>query len=138
MNQALLIFDPLVTLWGQFQTPYFKMLTDARVASACSYVRTRRRVRNSQKIATGGGGGGGKCTNYRTVPGTGWFNVSGVMILFLQLYRRYNPNKLKTQSVLHLNGCFVAIYVKKSSQNPMINVLRMSYYYQKRVTYEVA
>ena len=28
------------------------MLNDARVASACSYVRTCRRVRNSKKIAT--------------------------------------------------------------------------------------
>ena len=56
---------------------------------------------------------------------------SGVMIFFLQQYRRFNPNELKTQNVLHLNGCFVAIYVKKSSQNPMINVLRISCNYQK-------
>ena len=50
--QALLIFDPLITLWGHFKASYFKMLNDARVASACSYVRACRRVRNSKKIAT--------------------------------------------------------------------------------------
>ena len=33
--QALLIFDPLITLWVHFKAPYFKMLNDARVASAC-------------------------------------------------------------------------------------------------------
>ena len=38
--QALLIFDPLITLWGHFKAPYFKMLNDARVASACSYLIT--------------------------------------------------------------------------------------------------
>ena len=32
-------FWPLISLWGHFQAPYFKMLNDARVASACSYVR---------------------------------------------------------------------------------------------------
>ena len=80
----------------------------------------------------------GRRTNYRTVPVTGRFNVSGVLILFLQLYRRFNSNKLQTQNVMQLNGCFVAIYVKQSSQNPMITVLRMSCYYQKRDTYEVA
>ena len=42
--QALLIFYP-------YKAPYFKMLNDARVASACSYVRTCRRVRNSKQIA---------------------------------------------------------------------------------------
>ena len=50
--QALLIFDPLITLWGNFDAPYLKLLNDASVASACFYVRTCRRVRNSQKIAT--------------------------------------------------------------------------------------
>ena len=50
--QALLIFDPLITLWGNFVAPYLKLLNDARVASACFYVRTCRRVRNSKKIAT--------------------------------------------------------------------------------------
>ena len=50
--QALLIFDPLITLWGNFDAPYLKLLNDARVASACFYVRTCRRVRNSKKIAT--------------------------------------------------------------------------------------
>ena len=50
--QALLIFDPLITLWGHFEAPYFKMLNDARVASACLYVRTCQRVRNSKNIAT--------------------------------------------------------------------------------------
>ena len=51
--QALLIFDPLITLWGNFDAPYLKLLNDASVASACFYVRTcRRRVRNSKKIAT--------------------------------------------------------------------------------------
>ena len=50
--QALLIFDPLITLWGNFDAPYLKLLNDASVASACSYVRTCRRVRNSKKIAT--------------------------------------------------------------------------------------
>ena len=50
--QALLIFDPLITLWGNFDAPYLKVLNDARVASACFYVRTCRRVRNSKKIAT--------------------------------------------------------------------------------------
>ena len=49
--QALLIFDPLITLWGNFDTPYLKLLNDASVASACFYVRTSRRVRNSKKIA---------------------------------------------------------------------------------------
>ena len=50
--QALLIFDPLITLWGHFEAPYFKMLNDARVASACLHVRTCQRVRNSKNIAT--------------------------------------------------------------------------------------
>ena len=50
--QALLIFDPLITLWGKLDAPYLKMLNDASMASACSYVRTCRRVRNSKKIAT--------------------------------------------------------------------------------------
>ena len=50
--QALLIFDPLITLWGNFDAPYLKLLNDAKVASACFYVRTCRRVRNSKKIAT--------------------------------------------------------------------------------------
>ena len=50
--QALLIFDPIITLWGHFEAPYFKMLNDASVASAGSYVRTCRRIRNSKKIAT--------------------------------------------------------------------------------------
>ena len=50
--EALLIFDPLITLWGHFKAPYFKMLNDARVASACLYVRTCQRVRNSKNIAT--------------------------------------------------------------------------------------
>ena len=50
--QALLIFDPLITLWGHFKAPYFKMLNDARVASACLYVRTCQRIRNSKNIAT--------------------------------------------------------------------------------------
>ena len=50
--QALLIFDPLITLWGNFDAPYLKLLNDASVASACFYVRTCRRVRNSKNIAT--------------------------------------------------------------------------------------
>ena len=50
--QALFIFDPLITLWGNFDSPYLKLLNDASVASACFYVRTCRRVRNSKKIAT--------------------------------------------------------------------------------------
>ena len=50
--QALLIFDPLITLWGHFEAQYFKMLNDARVASACLHVRTCQRVRNSKHIAT--------------------------------------------------------------------------------------
>ena len=50
--QALLIFDHLITLWGNFDVPYLKLLNDASVASACFYVRTCRRVRNSKKIAT--------------------------------------------------------------------------------------
>ena len=50
--QALLFFDPLITLWGNFDAPYLKLLNDASVASACFYVRTCRRVRNSKKIAT--------------------------------------------------------------------------------------
>ena len=50
--QALLILDPLINLWGNFDAPYLKLLNDASVASACSYVRTCRRVRNSKKIAT--------------------------------------------------------------------------------------
>ena len=37
---------------GHFEAPYFKMLNDASVASAGSYVRTCRRIRNSKKIAT--------------------------------------------------------------------------------------
>ena len=45
-------FDPLITLWGNFDAPYLKLLNDANVASACFYVRTCRRVRNSKKIAT--------------------------------------------------------------------------------------
>ena len=50
--QELLIFDPLITLWGNFDAPYLKLLNDASVASACFYVRTCRRVKNSKKIAT--------------------------------------------------------------------------------------
>ena len=50
--QALSIVNNLITLWILFQTPYFKSLNDARVASACSYVRTCRRLWNSPKIAT--------------------------------------------------------------------------------------
>ena len=50
--QALLIFDPLITLWGNLDAPYLKLLNDASMASACSYVRTCRRIRNSKKIAT--------------------------------------------------------------------------------------
>ena len=50
--QALLIFDPLITLWGNFDAPYLKLLNDASVASAFFHVRTCRRVRNSKKIAT--------------------------------------------------------------------------------------
>ena len=50
--QALLIFDPLITLWGNFDALYLKLLNDASVASACFYVRTCRRVRNSKKIET--------------------------------------------------------------------------------------
>ena len=50
--QALLIFDPLITLWGNFDAPYLKLLNDASVASSCFYVRTCRRVRNSKKMAT--------------------------------------------------------------------------------------
>ena len=50
--EALLIFDPLITLWGHFKASYFKMLNDARVASTCLYVRTCQRVRNSKNIAT--------------------------------------------------------------------------------------
>ena len=49
--EALLIVDPLITLWGHFKASYFKMLNDARVASACLYVRTCQRVRNSKNIA---------------------------------------------------------------------------------------
>ena len=45
-------FWPLITLWGNFDAPYLKLLNDASVASACFYVRTCRRVRNSKKIAT--------------------------------------------------------------------------------------
>ena len=50
--QAPLIFDPLITLWGHFKAPYFKMLNDARVESACLYVRTCQRVRHRKNIAT--------------------------------------------------------------------------------------
>ena len=50
--EALLIFDPLITLWGHFKAAYFKMLNDARVATACLHVRTCQRVRNSKNIAT--------------------------------------------------------------------------------------
>ena len=45
-------FWPLITLWVNFDAPYLKLLNDASVASACFYVRTYRRVRNSKKIAT--------------------------------------------------------------------------------------
>ena len=47
--QALLIFDPLITLWGHFEAPYFKMLNDARVASACLHVRTCQKSQKQQK-----------------------------------------------------------------------------------------
>ena len=50
--QALLIFDPFITLWGHFKASYFKMLNDATVASACFYVRACQSVRNSKNIAT--------------------------------------------------------------------------------------
>ena len=48
--QALLIFDPLITLWGNFDAPYLKLLNDASVASACFYVRTCRRVKTATKL----------------------------------------------------------------------------------------
>ena len=51
-NWSTFNFWPLITLWGHFKAPYFKMLNDARVASACLYVRTCQRVRNSKNIAT--------------------------------------------------------------------------------------
>ena len=41
-----------ITLWGNIDAPYLKLLNDASVASAYFYVRTCRRVRNSKKIAT--------------------------------------------------------------------------------------
>ena len=56
--QAFLIFDPLIPVCYFcingviFKPPYFKMLNDARVASACLCVRTCQRVRNSKNIAT--------------------------------------------------------------------------------------
>ena len=50
---ALKIWTPLKPSWGDFQAPYFRILNDARVASAqCSYIRTCQRVKNSIKIAT--------------------------------------------------------------------------------------
>ena len=51
-NWSTFNFWPLITLWGHFKAPYFKMLNDARVESACFYVRTCQRVRNSKNIAT--------------------------------------------------------------------------------------
>ena len=42
----------MITLWGHFEAPYFKMLNDTSVASAGSFHRTCRRIRNSKKIAT--------------------------------------------------------------------------------------
>ena len=52
--QELLIFDPLQSYGVIFRViykpSYFKMVNDARVASACSYVRTCQRVRNSKKM----------------------------------------------------------------------------------------
>ena len=65
--QALLIFDPLITLWGNFDAPYLKLLNDASVASACFYARTCWRVRNSKKIAT---------INILEVTGKRCFNVT--------------------------------------------------------------
>ena len=52
MHSSTFNFWPLITLWGHFQAPNFKMLNDVIVASACSYARTCQRVRNSKKIAT--------------------------------------------------------------------------------------
>ena len=54
-------------------------------------------------------------TNYQTLSITGRFHVSGTVILVFQLNRMFNPNKLKNQNILHLNACFVAMYVNKSS-----------------------
>ena len=51
-HSSTLIFDPLITLWGNFDAPYLKLLNDASVASSCFYVWTCRRVRNSKKITT--------------------------------------------------------------------------------------
>ena len=49
-NSSTFNIWPLITLWGHFKAPYFKMLNDAKVASACFYVRTCQRVRNSKKL----------------------------------------------------------------------------------------
>ena len=46
-------YDPiLMTLWGHFEKPYFRMLNDSSVASAGSSLRTCRRIKNSKKIAS--------------------------------------------------------------------------------------
>ena len=50
--QSLLFFDHLMTPWDHFKASYFKMLNDTSVASVGAYVRTCRRIRNSNKIAS--------------------------------------------------------------------------------------
>ena len=101
--QALVIFDPLITLWGNFDAPYLKLLNDASVASACFYVRTCRRVRNSKKIATIRDfhlPGSFLCLSTRLVPYLGiiqnwilhWWNVSSKVSKFsLPLFFKVFP-----------------------------------------------
>ena len=49
--QVHLIVDHLITLWGNFDIFYVKLLNDTSVASACSYVRTLK-SQKQQEIAT--------------------------------------------------------------------------------------
>ena len=97
--QALLIFDPLITLWGNFDAPYLKLLNDASVASACFYVRTCRRVRNSKKLAT--------IRNFH-LPGS-------FLCLSTRLIKRsVNPEIVKniaSCNVLIITGMYIKVYI---------------------------
>ena len=46
--QALLIFDPLITLWGNFDAPYLKLLND----SMSGHVEESETARKLQLYAT--------------------------------------------------------------------------------------
>ena len=105
--QALLIFDPLITLLGNFDAPYLKLLNDASVASACFYVRTCRRVRNSKKIAT-----------IRD------FHLPGSFLCLSTRLKQFLPHHVLPHH--HTTNSYEPIRFLQVSQNRLINIHRKS------------